>query len=218
MLKEVPRWVKMAVIASVVLSWVPLALVAKARYSTSSKPRLHVVFDMDNQPKLKAQQANPLFADSREARPPVAGTVAFSPTPPDPAVETGKGVDGKWVRVIPLNVDMALVRRGKDRYHIYCEPCHGVAGYGDGPVAKRADELQEGTWTQPASFHTDLVRSRPAGHLFNTITHGIRNMPPYGPQIPVRDRWAIVSYVRALQLSQNATLDDVPPEAAARLK
>lgn len=217
MLHDVPRWLKMAVIASVVLSWVPLALIAKARFSTSSKPRLHVVFDMDNQPKLKAQQANPLFADAREARPPVPGAVAFSETPPNPLVETGKR-DGDWVPVIPLKVDLALVRRGKDRYHIYCEPCHGVAGYGDGPVAKRADELQEGTWTQPASFHTDLVRGRPSGHLFNTITHGIRNMPPYGPQIPVRDRWAIVSYVRALQLSQNAKLEDVPPELVSRLK
>ena len=218
LLEEVPRWLKMAVLASVVLSWVPLALVAKARFSTSAKPRLHVVFDMDNQPKLKAQQANPLFADDREIRPPVPGTVPFSATAPDPAIETGKKADGTWVAVIPLKVDLAFVRRGRDRYHIYCEPCHGVAGYGDGPVAQRADALQEGTWTQPASFHTDLVRGRPSGHLFNTITHGIRNMPPYGPQIPVRDRWAIVSYIRALELSQNAKLEDVPPQVVSKLK
>ncbi len=217
MLKDVPRWLKLTVVASVVLSWVPLALVARARFATSARPRLHVVFDMDNQPRFKAQQANPLFADGREARPPVAGTVPFTMTPPDPVVETGKR-QGQWVQVIPLEIDLALVRRGKDRYHIFCEPCHGLAGYGDGPVAKRADELQEGTWTQPASFHTDLVRSRPPGQLFNTITNGIRNMPPYGPQIPVRDRWAIVSYVRALQISQNAKLEDVPPELVSKLK
>ncbi len=217
MRKELPRWLKLAIAAALVLSWVPLALVARARFATSTKPRVHVVFDMDNQPRFKAQQVNPLFADGREARPPVPGTVPFSPSPPDPVVETGKK-DGGWVPVIPLELNLALVRRGKDRYHIYCEPCHGVAGYGDGPVAKRADELQEGTWTQPASFHTELVRGRPSGQLFNTITNGIRNMPPYGPQIPVRDRWAIVSYVRALQLSQNAKLEDVPPELVSKLQ
>ncbi|NOZ94928.1 MAG: cytochrome c [Acidobacteria bacterium] len=217
MFKELPRWLKLALVASVVLSWVPLALVARARFATSTKPRLHVVFDMDNQPRFKAQQVNPLFADGREARPPVPGTVPFSPVAPDPVVETGKRA-GEWVAAVPLKVDLALVRRGKDRYHIYCEPCHGVAGYGDGPVAKRADQLQEGTWTQPASFHTDLVRGRPPGQLFNTVTNGIRNMPPYGPQIPVRDRWAIVTYIRALQLSRNARLEDVPPELVSKLQ
>ena len=85
-------------------------------------------------------------------------------------------------------------------------------------VAKRADELLEGTWTPPTSFHSELLRERPVGHLFNTISNGIRNMPAYGPQIPVDDRWAIVAYVRALQRSQNATVDDVPPDIRAQLR
>ncbi len=217
MFREIPRWLKIAVIASVVLSWVPLAMVAKARFGTSARPRLHVVFNMDNQPRFKAQQTNPLFSDRREARPAVEGTVPFALNSGNPVIETGK-LDGGWIEAIPIEVDLPLLRRGEDRFHIYCEPCHGAAGYGDGPVAKRADELQEGSWTQPSSFHTDLVRERPSGHLFNTISHGIRNMPAYGPQVPVRDRWAIVSYIRALQLSRNAGLDDVPPEFVAKLK
>jgi mono/diheme cytochrome c family protein len=85
-------------------------------------------------------------------------------------------------------------------------------------VSKRAEELQEGTWTPPSSLHTDLIRSRPVGQLYNTITNGIRNMPAYGPQISVADRWAIVVYVRALQRSQGATVDDVPAELRASLR
>jgi mono/diheme cytochrome c family protein len=111
-----------------------------------------------------------------------------------------------------------LVRRGKERFAIFCAPCHGLDGYGDGPVAKRAQALQEGTWVPPSSYHTDLVRQRPVGFIFNAITHGIRNMPAYGAQIPVADRWAIVSYVRALELSQDATVNDVPAELRDQLR
>lgn len=93
---------------------------------------------------------------------------------------------------------------------MFCAPCHGLSGYGNGPVAIRAEELEQGTWTPPASFHTELVRERPAGHIFNTISNGIRNMPAYGPQIPVEDRWAIVAYVRALQRSRDAKISDLP--------
>ena len=87
-----------------------------------------------------------------------------------------------------------------------------------GPVALRADKLQEGTWTPPSSFHSDLIRERPVGHLFNTITNGIRSMPGYADQIPADDRWAIIAYVRALQRSQKATLEDVPPEMRSKLR
>ena len=86
------------------------------------------------------------------------------------------------------------------------------------PISNRADRLQEGTWTPPSSFHTDLIRNRPVGHLTNTITHGIRNMPAYGSQIPPSDRWAIVAYIRALQRSQYATDQDVPAEYRSSLR
>ena len=214
---KLPRWLLFTVAILVVLSWVPLALIMRARVTTSPQPRIHIVPDMDNQPKFKTQARNPMFADRRAMRPPVAGTVPRSATLGDPALTNGK-VGDDWVEAIPVEVDRGLLDRGQERYDIYCSPCHGLAGFGDGMVSKRADELMEGTWTPPSSFHTDLVRQRPDGHIYSTITHGIRNMPAYGPQIPVHDRWAIVAYVRALQRSQNTTVDDVPPDIRAQLR
>lgn len=214
---KLPSWILFAVVALVVVSWVPLALIMRARVTTSPNPRIHVVPDMDNQPKFKAQSRNPLFADRRAMRPPVPGTVARGAALDRPDVTTGRVADD-WVAAIPMPVDRDLLERGRQRYDVFCSPCHGLAGFGDGMVARRADELQEGTWTPPTSFHSDLIRQRPDGHLFNTITNGIRNMPGYGSQIPVEDRWAVVAYVRALQRSQNATVDDVPPAIRAQLR
>ncbi len=214
---KLPRWLTYSVAVVVALSWIPLAMIARARVTTSPKTRLHVVPDMDSQPKFKAQARNLLFADLRSMRPDPPGTVARGELDEDDATYRGKQGD-EWITTIPVPVTGALLARGRQRFDIYCSPCHGLAGYGDGMVAKRAEALQEGTWTPPSSFHTDLVRSRPVGHIFNTITHGIRNMPAYGPQIPVADRWAIVSYVRALQRSQNATVADVPPDLRAQLR
>lgn len=214
---KLPRWLLYAVAILVVLSWVPLALIMRARVTTSPQPRIHIIPDMDNQPKFKAQARNPIFADRRAMRPPVEGAVPRGAILGDPALTSGK-IAEDWVDAAPLEVDRELLRRGRERYDIYCSPCHGLVGFGDGMVAKRADELQEGTWTPPTSFHSELLRERPDGHIFNTITNGIRNMPAYGPQIPVEDRWAIVAYVRALQRSQSATVDDVPPEIRAQLR
>jgi mono/diheme cytochrome c family protein len=214
---KVPRWLLFTVAVLVVLSWVPIALIMRARVTTSPNPRIHIVPDMDNQPKFKAQARNLLFADRRAMRPPVAGTVSRGEVLDRPELTTGR-VGEDWVETIPMTVDAAILQRGRERFNVFCSPCHGLAGYGDGMVAKRADELQEGTWTPPTSFHTDLIRQRQVGHIFNTITNGVRNMPAYGSQIPVADRWAIVAYVRALQRSQNATVDDVPPEIRAQLR
>jgi mono/diheme cytochrome c family protein len=212
-----PRWLLYTVAILVVLSWVPLALIMRARVTTSPQPRIHIVPDMDNQPKYKAQSRNMMFADRRAMRPPVPGTVARGTTLGNPSLTTGKLGDA-WVETAPLEIDAGVVQRGRERYDIHCSPCHGLAGYGDGMVSKRADELLEGTWTPPTSFHSELLRERPDGHLFNTISNGIRNMPAYGSQIAVEDRWAIVAYVRALQRSQNATVDDVPSDIRAQLR
>jgi mono/diheme cytochrome c family protein len=214
---KLPRWLLFTVVTLVVLSWVPLALIMRARVSTSAVPRIHIVPDMDNQPKYKTQSRNPLFADRRAMRPPVAGTVSRGTVIGDMTLMNGRQGEG-WVIEIPVPVDAALLATGRRNYDIHCSPCHGLAGFGDGMVAKRADALQEGTWTPPTSFHTDLIRQREAGHLFNTISNGIRNMPAYGPQIPVEDRWAVVAYLRALQRSQNATIDDVPDDIRAQLR
>jgi len=214
---SMPRWLIYTAVVLVVLSWVPLAFILKARTSKSSRPRVHVVQDMDNQPKFRAQARNRLFADRRAMRPAIPGTIARGQMADDTAVATGK-IDGEWITAMPVSVDLEMLKRGRERYDVFCSPCHGLAGYGDGMVAKRADELQEGTWTPPSSFHTDLVRSRPAGHLYNSIANGIRNMPSYGSQISVDDRWAIVAYVTTLQRSQNATTDDVPADLRAQLR
>lgn len=212
----IPRWLVYTAVITTALALVPLALIARARTVTSGQPRIHLIQDMDNQPKFKAQAENPLFADGRAMRPPVPGAVPAGSFPRDEAVATGRR-QGAWVTAMPVPVTAELLQRGEERYNIYCSPCHGLAGWGDGPIAVRAEALQEGTWTPPSSLHTELVRSRPDGHLYNTIANGIRNMPAYGPQIDVADRWAIVAHIRALQLSQGATMDDVPVELRGQL-
>jgi mono/diheme cytochrome c family protein len=216
--REWPRWLIFTALIATALAIVPLALIAKARSTTSPLPRINVVPDMDIQPKFRAQQANPMFADGRAMRLPVAGTIARGELNLDDVLYRGRNAAGEWVTVVPMPVTAQLLRRGQERFDIYCTPCHGYAGYGDGMVAKRADRLQEGTWTPPSSLHTELVRSRPVGQLFNTISNGVRTMPAYGPQVPVADRWAIVAYVRALQRSQNARVADVPSELRSQLR
>jgi mono/diheme cytochrome c family protein len=213
-----PRWLTIALVISVILSLVPLALIARKRASFTEKPRVHLVQDMDNQPRHFAQAPNPLFADGRAMRLPVEGTVARGELRAEALYERGRDEEA-WLRGLPEGMELSeeLLRRGQQRYNVFCTPCHGMTGEGDGMVARRADRLQEGTWVPPSSLHTDLVRGRPEGHLFNTITHGIRSMPGYGPQIPVEDRWAVVAYLRALQLSQNARPEDVPESYRASL-
>ncbi len=211
-----PRSIKALLAVLAVGALLPLACVWRARYTLSAEPRIHLIQDMDNQAKYKPQRANPLFADGRAMRPPVAGTVARGQLRDDDAFYLGR-VGESWV-AIPVPVTETLLKRGQERFGIYCAPCHGLSGYGDGIVAKRADRLQEGTWVPPASLHSEQVVARPDGHLFNTITNGIRTMPAYGPQIPEADRWAIVAYVRALQRSQHARIEDVPAEERASLQ
>jgi len=216
--REWPRWLIFAALIVTALAIVPFALISKARSTTSSLPRLNLVPDMDNQPKFRAQQANPMFADGRAMRLPVPGTIARGELNLDDVLYRGKDAAGQWVTVLPMPVTAQVMQRGHERFDIYCTPCHGYAGYGDGVVARRADRLQEGTWTPPSSLHSELVRSRSVGQLFNTISNGARTMPAYGPQIPVADRWAIVAYVRALQRSQDARVADVPAELRPQLR
>ena len=211
-----PRSLRLALIALAVVALVPFAFLFKARYTQSPLPRVHPIQGMDNQPKYKAQRANPVFADGRAERPPVAGTVARGQLRNDDRFYRGLE-NGQWVASIPVEVNAALLHRGQERYGIYCSPCHGLSGYGDGIVGVRADRLQEGTWVPPANLHDDQVRQRADGHIFNTITNGIRTMSAYGPIIPEQDRWAVVAYVRALQRSQHGTVDDVPADLRARL-
>lgn len=117
-----------------------------------------------------------------------------------------------WTKEFPLEVTQELMERGQERFNIYCATCHGRAGYGEGLVTQRAMGLNQGTWTRPLSLHDQAVREQPVGRIYNTITNGIRKMPGYRLQIDAEDRWAIVLYVRALQKSQNASLDEIPED------
>ncbi|MHC4991567.1 MAG: c-type cytochrome [Planctomycetota bacterium] len=201
-----------------VLLLIPPALIAWARATTSEKPRIHFVQDMDNQHKLQAQQRSELFFDGRTMRPPVAGAVGRDQLGEDAHYEQGLVGDG-WATDFPaaVTVDMSLLERGQERFEIYCSICHGKSGYGDGMIHERAmrlmltPSLSKGTtWVAPKSIHEEAIREQPVGQLFNTVTNGVRNMSGYGAQISTADRWAIVAYVKALQRSQHAEPGDVP--------
>jgi mono/diheme cytochrome c family protein len=212
-----PTWLKYGMILMTALALVPPALIARSRAVKSTSPRVHPIPDMDSQPKLKAQQFSALFADHRAMRLPVEGTLARGDLRGDEHTFRGE-VDGGWATTFPEEVTKAVMERGRERYEIFCSPCHGLDGAGRGLVAVRAEELQEGLWVPPLSFHNDQVLERPVGHLYNTIAHGIRTMPAYGDQIDATDRWGIVAYIRALQRAGRANIEDVPPDIRPTLR
>ncbi|MBX7165851.1 MAG: DUF3341 domain-containing protein [Pirellulales bacterium] len=217
-LPGLPQGIKVAGVVLTILGLLPPAVILAARGSTGTSPRVHPIQDMDFQPKMKAQKANPLFADGREYRAPVAGTVARGELQADDHFE--RGVVGEdWAKTFPkeLTIDQASLERGRQQFNIYCATCHGRLGVGDGLIARRATELEDPAWVPPLSLHAPTVVVQPVGQLFNSITKGVRKMPPYGSQISTADRWAILLYVRALQRSQNATIDDVPENQRAAL-
>jgi mono/diheme cytochrome c family protein len=160
--------------------------------------------DMHDAPRYEPYEKSEFFADGRSARPLVAGTVARGHLREDAALYTGKSGTA-FVDAIPLPVDEKMMRRGRERFGIYCIPCHGRSGRGDGIVVRRG-------YRRPASFHEDRLRAQPDGYFFDVMTNGFGAMPDYAAQVNARDRWAIVAYIRALQLSQNATLAEVPPD------
>lgn len=204
-----PRFVIWIGILAAALALLPLGWLAISRTTDSPDPRIQVVPNMDNQPKRLSQTTSDFFADGFTARMPVDGTVARDESPVFGPRDTGK--DGEaWVTGFPVDVDLAFVQRGRDRFDIFCAPCHGLAGRGDGPVARRAAERGEATWVAPTDVTGNAVAARPNGELYGIIRDGIRNMPSYAAQIPTDDRWAIVAYVRALQRSARADVDDVP--------
>jgi mono/diheme cytochrome c family protein len=165
--------------------------------------------DMHDQPKYEPYEKSEFFADGRAMRPPVEGTVARGQLRDDTRLHAGKE-GAAFVAAIPIPVDEKLVRRGQERFGIYCTPCHGERGMGNGMIVQRG-------YRTPASFHEDRLRAQPDGYYFDVMTNGFGVMPDYASQVTVKDRWAIVAYIRALQVSQNATLDDVPPAERSRL-
>jgi mono/diheme cytochrome c family protein len=166
--------------------------------------------DMHDQPKYIPLRESTFFSDGRSARPLVAGTVARGQLHEDALLYSGK-VDGADATVFPFPIDERVMGRGRERFDIYCSPCHGRTGGGDGMVVRRG-------YRRPPSYHDDRLQGAPVGHFFDVISNGFGAMPDYAAQIPVEDRWAIVAYIRALQLSEHATPADVPPDQRERLK
>jgi mono/diheme cytochrome c family protein len=194
---------------------VPPAVIFYMRTVPKTEPRIHLIQNMDNQPKFKAQQTNSMFRDNRAMRPPVPGTVAQDAMVNNTHLWLGT-VDGAFATTFPpsIVVNRALLQRGQ-RFNIYCLPCHGVVGEGTGPVHKAAMRLMENgtngtTWVQPRNLHDEVVTEQSPGRIFHTISNGLNNMASYAAQIPAADRWAIVAWIEALQVSRNAPADQVP--------
>ena len=161
--------------------------------------------DMHNQPKFIPQRGTTFFADGRSARPQVANTVARNQMHENEYFYTGM-VGGKEGDGFPVALTPEVMQRGQERYNIYCTPCHSRVGNGDGMIVQRG-------YRPAGDFHTDRLRNAPLGHFFNVMTNGYGAMPDYSAQLSPEDRWAVVAYIRALQLSQNAKPGDVAPGA-----
>jgi mono/diheme cytochrome c family protein len=215
---NVPAGLMYAMIILGAASMVPFALFAQARTAKSREGRVHVVFDMDFTPAYKAQEKNVLFGDQRGMRLPPAGTVALGKLHEDDHMYTGR-IGANFATTLPNGVeaDDATMELGKQQFGIYCTPCHGITGDGNGMVNERASTLKQG-WVPPSNLHQQYIREQAAGQLFNTITNGIRNMPGYAAQIDANERWAIVLYIRALQKSQATSVSELSEADRAQLQ
>ena len=165
--------------------------------------------DMHDQPKFKPLRMSDFYADLRSSRPLEPGTIARGELRQDSYFYTGM-INGNPGDEMPFPVTKAVLERGRQRFNIYCAPCHSRVGDGNGMIVQRG-------YRRPPSYHIDRLRNAPLGHFFDVITNGFGAMPDYVAQVPARDRWAIIAYIRALQLSQEAPLSLVPPEERDRM-
>jgi hypothetical protein len=165
--------------------------------------------DMHNQPKYIPLRSSDFFTDGSSARPLVEDTVARGTLQDDEVFYTGKS-GGQLVNELPFPLTQQVLDRGQQRFNIFCSPCHDKTGNGHGMIVQRG-------YRQPPSYHIDRLREAPIGHFFDVMTNGFGAMPDYRAQIQPRDRWAIAAYIRALQLSEHATIDDVPAADRDRL-
>ena len=166
--------------------------------------------DMHDQPKYIPLRPSDFFLDGRSARPLPEGAIARGHLNDDTAFYTGKGADGKPVNDFPFPVTKEVILRGQNRFNVYCTPCHDRTGSGSGMIVRRG-------YRRPPTYHSDRLRAQPNGYFFDVITNGFGAMPDYAAQVQARDRWAIVAYIRALQLSQQASINDVPVRERALL-
>jgi len=165
--------------------------------------------DMQMQPRYDPMSSSDFFGDGRSARPEIPGTVARGHLRIDTALYTGK-VNDQLIDYFPIPIARADLERGRDRFNIYCSPCHGLTGDGRGMVVLRG-------FRQPPSYHVERLIKIQVGHFFDVMTNGYGAMPSYASRVPVDDRWRIAAYIRVLQFSQNAPLDDVPANMRTQL-
>jgi len=166
--------------------------------------------DMHDQPKYKPLRKSSFFEDGRDSRPRVMGTVARGEVVREGPIQSGR-LGTAYVETLPVAVTEPLLHRGRERYDIYCAVCHDRVGNGGGMIVERG-------YKRPTSFHVPRLRDVADGYFFDVMTNGFGVMPSYATQVPVEDRWAITAYIRALQLSQAATLADVPATERSALE
>lgn len=177
---------------------------ASCRGQISEKPPVHPNMNMDQQPRMEAQEVNKFFEDKRSMRQPVEGTIARGLLKSDVAYYEGTDANGEWIADIPVEVTKELLYRGQERYDVYCSVCHGGTGAGDGIIM-----TGNYGYVPAPTYHQDRLREAPDGEIYSAIYNGVRTMPSYATQIKVEDRWAIVAYIRALQASQNVSEDEI---------
>ncbi len=175
------------------------------RGQPKKKPPVHLIPDMDSQPRYDTQEYSNFFKDGSTMRMPIEGTVAVGQLHDNIELYNGTDVRGNFIETNAVPVNMLMLKRGRERYDVYCAPCHGRVGDGNGIIVRRG-------YMPPPTLHQDRLRDIEDGYIYGVIKNGIRNMPSYAHQIPVDDRWAITAYVRALQRAQNASMQDVPEE------
>jgi mono/diheme cytochrome c family protein len=166
---------------------------------------------MADQPRYDPYEESPFFPDMLSARQLPVGTIPHDFPPRNELLDRGT-INGKPADRFPFPITLQVLHRGRERFDIYCSPCHGYIGLGDGMIARR------GLPRPPASFHTDELRGAPLGHFFDVITNGFGAMPPYAYQVGITDRWAIIAYIRALQTSQWAPVNIVPADELQKLE
>jgi mono/diheme cytochrome c family protein len=195
----------------VILAVAAVVSVAGWRGGLSRRPPLEIFPDMKRQPKLRPQKPFAFFADQRSSRLPVPGTIPFDALLDDTPLASGREpASTNWVAVNPMPINAELLERGRQRYTIFCAPCHSAAGDGNGIVTKYG-------MLRAGNYHEPRIVRLPDGEIFNTISRGKNLMSAYAAQIPTADRWAIVAYVRALQLTRLGGVTDVPENRRAGL-
>ncbi|MCA9666282.1 MAG: cytochrome c [Myxococcales bacterium] len=195
-------------LASVLLASVLLA--AGCRGDLAIEPPIHLNPNMDNQKYIESQEGSKFWKDGRGMRPQVKGTIAIGELRENDRLYRGM-VGNQLTKKLPVKLTENLLKRGKERYNIYCRPCHGRTGTG-----KNAPVVTKGIVIQPTSYLETRLRKMPIGHFFQVITKGIRNMPSYAVQIPVHDRWAIAAYVRVLQIAGSQPIERIPSAVRQR--